>query len=158
VQGLELDVTAQPARGLQLFGNATFLGGKYLDFVPGSAAANAQAQFGDAKPPQLPPYVFTLGFNYDQDLKIGSGKGRVSVGGDWYRSGRYLTDATNASIVDPYSRVNGYVAFSPSEPWELRASVKNLLNRTTVVSGTPALGSYIVLPPREYMLTIRYRM
>ena len=158
VEGLEVDATVQPTQNLQISANATFLDGKYLSFVPGSAAANAQAQFGSAKPPQLAPYVFDIGFNYDIPLSSGSGASKFSVGGDWYRSGRYLTDATNASFVDPYSRVNAYLAFAPAERWEIRLSAKNLLDDHTVVSGTPALGSYIVLPPREYMLTVRYRL
>jgi iron complex outermembrane receptor protein len=158
IKGLEMEVTAIPFQGLNVFFNAAFDTGRYRSFRTGSAAANAAAAYGVAVPPQVPKYTFTTGFDYGFDVPLGGNDGRLSFGVDWFRTGKYFIAADNQHIISPYSRVNGFVALEINKRWEARLSVKNLENNFTYNSGALSLGGFIIQPPREVMGTISYKM
>lgn len=159
IQGLELEVTAIPVRGLSLFANLALMDGKFDRLTPNSAPQQAIAAYGaDPEPPQIPEYTFTLGFDYGFDVPLGASGGRVSFGADWFRTDDYVLAATNDFIIDGYDRVNGFVALGVGESWEARLSVKNIADDETIVSGGRALGGFIMLPPREYLFSVSYKM
>ena len=156
IQGLEVEAAASPVAGLNLFANATFQSGKYRNLDPTSAPAQAVGLYGEVFVPQLPKYSFTTGFDYTTDLPVMQGL-KLKLGGDWYRTGQYSVTVNNDFLIDPFSRINAFVALN-RDPWELRLSVKNLADKAQIVSGTRDFAGYIVLPPREFMLTLSYRM
>lgn len=159
IQGLELEITALPVRGLSVFANLAFMDGKFDRLTANSAPQQAIAAFGaDPTPPQIPDYTFTLGFDYGIDVPLGADGGRVSFGADWFRSDDYVLAATNDFIVSGYDRLNGFVALGVGDAWEARLSVKNISDEETVISGSRALGGFIMLAPREYLFSVSYTM
>ena len=163
VRGLELETTWVPTDALTVYLNASFLDGKYDSLNPTSAPAVAQLPLvrGDnnrlyvkAEPPQLPTYTFTLGFDYSLPTRFG----RFNVGADWYRTDDYITAATNDFIVKAYDRFNGYVGLGIGENWDLRLNARNIADDEQVYVGSRGLGGYLVLPPREVMLTLTYKL
>ena len=158
IKGLELETTFVPVDDLTLFANAAFESGKYRRIVPGSGAATAAATFGSAKPPQVPSYTFTLGFDWGIPIGLGNKDAKIHIGGDWYRTGKYFVSVSNDYIINPYSRIDAYVALNLDSKWEARLSVKNLEDKHTYNSGSLGLGGFIIQPPREIMGTITFKM
>lgn len=159
IKGLEFEITAVPVEGLTLFANAAFMEGKFDELAPGAAPAQAIVAYNaDPEPPQVPDYSFTLGFDYGFDVPLGSAAGRVSFGADWFRSDDYVLAATNDFIIDAYDRVSAFAALGVGDSWEARFSVKNLTDEETVISGSRLLGGFIMLPPREYLFSINYKL
>ncbi len=152
--GLELETTWVPTDGLTLFLNAALMDGKFTRITPGSSVDLAAPSFGvKAEPPQIPDYTVSLGFDYGVDV----GPGRLKFGADWYRTDDYLVAATNDFVVKAYDRFNAFAGYQMGRT-EFRVSVKNLTDEATIVSGSRALGGFILLPPREWMATVSYRM
>ena len=163
VQGIEIETTWVPTDNLTVYFNSSFLDGKYDSLNPTSAPAVAQLprvpgnnnQLGvKAEPPQLPSYTFTLGFDYSRPTSFG----KFSIGADWYRSDDYITAATNDFIITAYDRFNGYLGVGIGEKWDARLNVRNIADDEKVYVGSRGLGGYLVLPPREWMLTLTYKM
>lgn len=164
VKGLELELAAVPVTGLNLFANAVIQTGKYRNLIAGSAPAMAETLFGKADIPQLPDYSFTIGFDYAHDLAFGGTAAVLKLGGDWYRADDHAVLVNNDFRVSAYSRLNGFVALELDERYEIRLSGSNLSDKTKFISGSrdldiePGRGGYILLPPREIMLSLSYRM
>ncbi|MDX2143343.1 MAG: TonB-dependent receptor [Rhodospirillaceae bacterium] len=161
IKGLEAEFSAVPVDGLTLFVNSAFLSGKFRSLRPGSAPTNALANFGvaNAKPPQLPDYSVTVGFDYRVDMAVGSRDGQFLIGADVYKTDDFITSATNEFILDGYSRIGAFVGVGIDEQWEVKLSVKNLADKETISTGARGfLGGFLYLPPREYMLTVKYSM
>jgi iron complex outermembrane receptor protein len=160
IRGLEAEASAVPVDGLTLYVNSAFLSGKFRSLRAGSAPSNALANYGVvAKPPQLPDYSFTVGFDYRADISLGSRDGQFLLGADWYRTDDFITSATNEFILDGYSRIGAFVGLGIDENWEVKLSVKNLADKETISTGARGfLGGFLYLPPREYMLTVKYTM
>ena len=164
VKGLELEFAAVPLAGLNLFANATFQTGKYRNLIEGSTPALAEIAFGKAEIPQLPDYSFTIGFDYSHDLTLGNTAAVFKIGGDWYRADDHSVLVNNDFRVTAYSRLNGFVAMEIDERYELRLAGSNLADKKKFISGSrdtdlePGRGGYILLPPREIMLSFSYRM
>jgi iron complex outermembrane receptor protein len=166
VKGLEIETSWVPNDNLSVYFNAAFLSGKYDSLNPTSAPAVAALprvtgnnnQLGvKAEPPQLPNYTFTLGFDYGFNVALGAKGGRVKFGADWYRTDDYITAATNDFIIKAYDRFNGYVGLDVGDNWDVRVTAKNLADSDQVYVGSRGLGGYLVLPPREVMLSLSYK-
>ena len=158
IKGIEFEIVVSPIDGLNLFTSGSFLDGKYTRLEPGSAAANAPIDYGvTAIPPQTPDYAFTVGFDYTIDLP-GDVFGDASIGLDYYETDEYITSATNDFLNSGWDQLNGFIALEFLDNYELRLSGKNLTDEYIVVSGSRALGGFVTLPPREWLLSLTYRM
>ena len=165
VNGLELETTYLPTDNLNTYFNISFLHGAYSDLNPTSAPgqfSTAQARLGTgitATPPQLPKFTYTLGFDYGHTVQLGSQSARWKFGADWYRTDDYVTAATNDFIITAYSRFNGYVGLGLGDNWDLRLAARNLNNDKKVYVGSRGfLGGYLVLPPRELMFSVSFKL
>ncbi|MDG2321694.1 MAG: TonB-dependent receptor [Rhodospirillaceae bacterium] len=159
IKGLETEIVAIPAEGLNLFANMAFLSGKFSNLNPTSAAALALVNYGTAaKPPQVPDYTFTVGFDYGVDFSLGNNDARFSFGADWYSTDDFITASTNDFVLDGYDRVNGFVALGIDTAWELRFAIKNLTDERTISTGSRGLGGFLALRPTEYMFSVKYSM
>ena len=166
IQGLELESTYVATNNLTFFMNASFLNGKYDSLNPTSAPAVASlprlAPFVNnnrlgvkAEPPQLPNYTIALGFDYARPFGDGN---MFRLGGDWYRTDDYITAATNDFVITGYDRFNAFVGVDLGDHWELRATGKNVANDKKIYVGSRGfLGGYLLLPPAEIMLTLKYK-
>lgn len=157
IQGLELETSVVPTDDLTLFANATFLSAKYTEIRPDSALEDLVTAYGAAYVPQVPDYSFTVGFNYGVDVPaIGQGS-KFRFGMDWYRTDSFWAAVDNNSRISGYSRINGFVGFEFGEHWSARASVSNLQDDRPLYYGFLApFNSFKMLPPRQYMVTVRY--
>ncbi|MCU0759843.1 MAG: TonB-dependent receptor [Steroidobacteraceae bacterium] len=163
VQGLELESTWIATNNLTVFLNASFLDGKYDSLNPTSAPAVAQLprvpgnnnRLGvKAEPPQLPTYTFTVGFDYSLPTSFGS----FDIGSEWYRTDDYITSATNDFVVKAYDRFNGYIGVGIGEQWDVRLLARNIADERQVFVGSRGLGGFLLLPPRELLLTFSYKL
>lgn len=159
IRGFELEATAVPVTGLNIYVNASFLNGKFRNIDPGSAPAAAPALY-NASPetPQTPDYTVTAGFDYTAAFQLGSRAAKFRVGGDYYRSGSYIVTATNDFRVDAYDRFNAFVALGLDDHYEARVQVKNIENDKSFITGSRSLGGFIALPPRTVLFTLSYKM
>jgi len=161
IKGLELETSAVPTDGLTIYANSALLSGKFRNLRAGSAPTNALANYSvaNAKPPSLPDYTITLGFDYRHDIMLGSRSGELLLGADWFRSDDYISSATNELILDAYSRIGAFVGLGLDDTWEMKFSVKNLENNKTLSTGSRGfLGGFNYLPPREFAFTVKYKM
>ncbi len=159
IKGLEAEIVAIPTEGLNLFANMAFLSGKFSNLNPTSAAALAIVNYGTAaKPPQVPDYTFTVGFDYGVDFALGNKDARFSFGADVYSTDDFITASTNDFVLDGYERVNAFVALGIDTAWELRLAVKNLTDERTISTGSRGLGGLLALRPTEYMFSVKYSM
>ena len=157
IKGLEVELTAVPSDGLTLFLSGTFaMDGSYDSLNPTSAPANAPRNFGVSPVvPQTPNYSFTIGF----DRSVDNAYGRTSFGADWFTTDDYITAATNDFKVKGYSTGNAYVNHAFNDNWSVRASVKNFTDEYVITTGSRGfLGGFIPLRPREYMVSVNYKM
>jgi iron complex outermembrane recepter protein len=156
IMGLELETTWVPTDNLTMFANLALLKGDYKDIRPGSAADQAPALYGvEATPPQLPDYTLSVGFDYGIDVAFAGGS-RVVFGADLYRTDDYVTAATNDAVVKAYNRLNAFVGLDIGDEWLVRLQAKNLADDREIFVAARALGGFLVLPPREVMLTVTY--
>ncbi|MDX2222215.1 MAG: TonB-dependent receptor [Rhodospirillaceae bacterium] len=160
IKGLEWEITAVPVDNLTLFANGAFSSGKFRNLAPGSAPTNAPASFGvtNPEPPQLPDATYTIGFDYGYDFALGNRDARFLLGADIYHTDSFVTAATNDFVLDGFDRVNGFIGLSIDERWQARFSVSNLTKETTIMTGSRALGGFLTMAPREYLLTLKYSM
>ncbi|HSN71504.1 MAG TPA: TonB-dependent receptor [Steroidobacteraceae bacterium] len=158
IQGLEFEITAIPIDGLSIFLNGALQDGEYDSLNPTSAPALAPAVYGvEPVPPQVPDYAFTLGFDYGVDLAFLGGS-RFKLGADYFKTDDFVTAADNSFLAKGYDRTSAYTGLEIGNHWELRFDVRNLTDEETIASGSRSLGGFILLPPREYMFSVRYRL
>ena len=129
--------------------------GKYTWLESGAAPEQALALYGVANPspPQIPDYTVAAGFDYGVDL----GAGRLKLGADWYRTDDYVVASPNDFVIDGYDRIGAFVGYELGN-WELRVSARNLTDEATIVSGSRALGGFILLAPREWLATVTWKL
>jgi iron complex outermembrane receptor protein len=158
IQGLELELTARPIESLTLFLNGTLQDAKYDSLNPTSAPAQAPTLYGvEPTPPQVPDYTFAVGFDWSLPLDFAGGS-RFNLGADWFRTDEFVTAATNDFLASAYDRISAYTSLELGANWEVRFDVKNLTDEETIASGSRGLGGFILLPPREYLFSVTYRL
>jgi iron complex outermembrane receptor protein len=159
VDGLETEITWVPVDGLTLFANAAFMDGEFKNLDPGAAPAQSVILFNNPNPtpPQTPDFAYTVGFDYRVGLPFAGGS-ELMLGASYFASDEYFVGSTNDFIISAYDRVDAYVGASYGDNWDLRLSARNLTDETDIISGSRALGGFIYLPQREYMLSLTYRM
>ena len=152
--GFELEVSARPVPGLNLFGNLGYQDGDYDRLDPDSQAFTS----GATDLPLVSEWSWQAGFSYDFDL---ADVALLRFGADARYAGDNFVEVTNSLLVEGYTRVNGFVSLStPDERWSLKLQGQNLTDETDFVSGfvnspNPAL---TVLKPRTFLLTLAYKM
>jgi iron complex outermembrane receptor protein len=157
IKGLEAEITAVPTDGLTLFLSGTFaMDGKYDSLNPTSAPARAPTAFGvNPVVPQTPNFSFTVGFDYGFD----NAYGRTTFGADWFTTDDYITAATNDFRVKGYATGNAFMNHAFNDNWSARVSVKNFTDEYVITTGSRGfLGGFIPLRPREYLVSINYKM
>jgi iron complex outermembrane receptor protein len=170
ITGLDVDVTAKPANGLTLTGNASFLPqAEYTDFKTLSAPSYFREFLRVAGDPNLldfstgrydasgkrivgaPKIALTLTAQQDFDLSDGS---YVYVRGEYNYTSTIESDATNLEIakLDPISLYNASIGYMPkSGKWNIALWGRNLGDKQWVnwITSSPRpVGN--VAPPRTF--------
>ena len=165
-----------PVDGLSVYWNAVFQHGAYGDIDPAAAPSQATYKYQvHPRVPQVPSHAYTVGFDYDLPVNIGKLDSGLRFGMDWFRTASYITSATNDFRASSYDRLNGYLGLDINRHWSVRLDVKNIRNSKDITSGSRGtavtrrpdgtisapgggLGGFIIMPPREWMLQVNYRM
>ena len=153
VTGFELEVTAIPIDGLNLYATFGYADDEYEDLDPTSRAALV----GATSLPSLPEYSAKVGFDYSFPVANGL---KASFGADYFVTDDYFTESTNALEIDGYDRWNGFLSIGEEDGrWEFVLSGKNLADSDDLVSGIAGNGTNVrtVLPPREIMGTVKFK-
>jgi iron complex outermembrane receptor protein len=155
IKGLEFEMTYVPTNELSFFLGGATADGEFKNLNPTAAPALAPEAYGvQPGTPQTPDLTLTVGVDYSSETSFGT----LGFGLDYYMTDDYITSATNDFIVSSYHRLNGYIALGFRDNWELRFSGKNLQDNADVTSGSRGLGGWIYLPPREFLVSLNYRM
>lgn len=157
VWGIELEWNWAPIDQFNVFASAGYMKSSYGTLSPNSAAAVSGAK----DLPSTPEFTGLLGFDYT--ITAASALD-VFFGADVYYSSEYFTEVTNSLPIDSYTRLNGFVGIGhPEATWQLIAEGKNLADSDDNVSGlfVEGVGFGItnirtVLPPRTYMVSVRF--
>ena len=83
----------------------------------------------------------------------------MSFGADWFQTDDYITAATNDFKVKGYGQGNAFVSHAFNDSWSVRGSVKNFTDEYVITTGSRGfLGGFIPLRPREYMVSVTYKL
>ncbi|MBY8824940.1 TonB-dependent receptor [Sphingomonas colocasiae] len=130
IYGGEIEVTAVPAPGVELFVNGSWL---HSEISP-----VAGFTFGDTALPNAPRFIVDTGLKYAHELASG---GRITLGGDVnFRTGAYPQFNPDKRSWQPrYALVNARIAFEPAgQPWTVSLWGKNLTDKRYNVFGQTA--------------------
>lgn len=159
VKGFELEATIRPVDGLTLDGSLSLLDHKYTTprdtagFLVGSAIP------GNAITPYTPKTTWSIGAQYDAEIKPGT----VSVRFDGAYQGQMFTTSENSiwSKVDSRFIGNGQLSFTTADKdWKATLEVKNIFNKyyfVTVSDVTTSLGAMSGVPglPRTFQVSVK---
>lgn len=154
VQGIEAEIIARPADGLNLFANVGWMDGKYEKIIPTSQAAIAGAK----NLPLVTDMTWQLGFNYERPVSNGL---VLRFGADGHHVGDNWVEVTNSILIKGYTRYDAFIALGSSDgKWELSVQGKNLTDEANYVTGivslpTPGLA---ILRPRTWLASVRFKM
>ncbi|MBL0923126.1 MAG: TonB-dependent receptor [Sphingomonadaceae bacterium] len=150
VYGIELEAQAVPAPGLTLFAQLGLAHDKYDELLPGSTAAINNAK----RLPVTPRTSGQVGFTFDAPVSSGVD---LKLGSDLSYEGSYFAAVDNTLRIDSYWRWNAFVGLGFGERFEARLSGRNLADDKTVVCCSTQSSAVTVLPPRTWMLELRYK-
>ncbi|RMF98367.1 MAG: TonB-dependent receptor [Gammaproteobacteria bacterium] len=150
VRGLELEAAWTPVDALNLFATLGFMDADKVEFddpVTGPVVREL---------PSNPELTLRAGFDYRLSLAPAVD---LSFGADLNYVDDYFSEVTNELPIESYTRINGFIGIGgPDQRWQLVASGRNLSGEEDNVSGLFFSGNTnirTVLPPREYLLTLK---
>jgi iron complex outermembrane receptor protein len=160
-QGVEVEITAAPTRGLRLDASLSLLDAEYTEFVTGDGSRPALGLL-DLKGftiPQSPDYMINLGAAYT--LPIGDGD--LTLRGEYRRTGRtYYTPFNIARDSQaPYDMANAFLTYD-SVHWTAGLWVRNLTDKfvkqglslgSGLLGGGGGYSTGSIAPPRTYGVT-----
>jgi iron complex outermembrane recepter protein len=154
VWGWELELSATPADGLDLFAAIGFMDDQFDRLDPTSDALRAGAQ----NLPLVSDWTARIGGSYAWDVgERFTGKLGASVA----YTGAFDATVTNVLEISDYARFDGFASIGTRDgKWELVAAGQNLTDEVTYVSGivaAPFPPALTVLKPRTWTLTLRYK-
>ncbi len=161
-EGAELELTAAPAKGLEITASVGLLDTKYTkvnfdqvtDCGPvGTGTKQLEMKFS-------PHFSSNVGLNYSFPAILG---GQITAGGNWTHKSSFYHSSCNPvpSQEDGYNLVDAQVAWeSADETWRLALAMKNVTNEDYAIGQffIPGLGFDAIYfnPPRTWTLTARY--
>ena len=150
--GIELELSARPTDGLNLFANIGYQDDDIKSLDPASQAFTAGAE----NLPLVSDWTLQGGFTYEAEL---GGAAVLSFGADAHYVGDYWVEVTNSYFVPGYTRINGFVALETMDRrWKLSLHGQNLTDGDHYVSGTAnlPLPGLTILRPRTFQVTLGY--
>jgi iron complex outermembrane receptor protein len=159
VNGVEVELTSNPVKGLTISGSAA-----YLDAIAHDVRSNllgSGVNLGDQRMPQSPKWSGTGLIRYGFDV----GDGELSFQADArYNSKRYFNTVNHPALADNQDFVvNGRIAYRLGDgDWEFAIWGKNLTNATVYASGFDLSGTngstpLVLGPPRWFGGSVSFR-
>ena len=174
--GVEVEFTALPVRGLRINGSVSYLDAVYTSFVanlsgkPASPLNPCGGLINRASeaipgcylvPSRTPHWTAHLAASYEFDL---DGKGKLTPSVDWSLESQYFTDLTNApqGLQPTFNMVNASLNYDdPSGRWRVSLWTKNLGNVAEKLSAVPTAGLLTQLyfaAPRTFGVEFRVKL
>lgn len=145
INGLELEASIRPARGLNIYGNLALMNDKYTTPPPGLFYARSLKH--------LVRTSYLIGADYSTSL--GSLPGSIFFGADFRYQGRAFRNVNNTidNQSDPYGLLDARFGYrSKDDNWSLSVGGTNLTNKTYYLLGAENQArSY--QQPRRYFVT-----
>lgn len=160
--GLDMDFELRPIDGLTLNGGVSLLNAKFTHapglffYVPRSVPPYGNQitiAAGDGNSlPYSPDFTTTLGVQYEIPTSFGS----VVLGGNYYRSTSYFTNADNVLNQPTFGLINADLSFRLNSGLELRFFGQNLANKAVSSSQncSPSSCAITFRAPRTYGVTV----
>ena len=164
--GFELETTAEPASGLTLSANASYLLTRFDSFANAAATTVAgHAVLLGATGNQLPfspRWQLFASATYKLPLDI---PGDLRIGAEVTYQTSYFSDVFNyrQGQVPAQGYVDAFLSYSPlNSPWQFTLTGRNLADRLSYQSitwgGTPNLWEGPVSPPRTILFKVAYKL
>lgn len=156
-RGIEIEASARPFTGLDLYGTLAYLDAHYDTFVDRVGGSVVDVSFRKLK--GAPKWQYTVGGGYE--FPVGSGTLRFNADAQ-YRDKVFNNVANNVEIATgARTLVNASVAWkSPGDHWTVTAAGKNLLNRQYAGNGIYIAGLLSALYPADpltWSLSVRFK-
>jgi iron complex outermembrane receptor protein len=156
IQGLELEMVAQPAQPLTIRAGLGYTDAQYTELAPGATVTL------DNKLVKTPKLTGNLLADYKVPL---AAVGSLTIGGDVTFRSAYFMDPNNTPLLEQrgYSLVGAHLRYQSSdERWEVTAFGTNLADKRYMSNGLQSYGSFGTAdgtfgPPLEWGLTLRAR-
>jgi iron complex outermembrane receptor protein len=156
MQGLELEMVAQPAKPLLIRAGLGYLDAKYTELASGATVTL------DNKLVKTPKLTGNLVADYEMPL---GAAGTLTLGGDVSYRGSYFNDPNNTPLLEQggYTLLGAHLRYqSSSKRWEFTAFGTNLSDKRYMTNGLQSYGSFGTAdgsfgPPVEWGLTARAR-
>lgn len=123
ISGLEVELSARPIKGLNLFVNVATLDDKYKKLAPNVQNVTLASELA-----VTPSFTLQTGF----DGTIQTGAGAIGIGGDFQHTSAYHPGTTNDDVVKirPLDLLNGYIKYtSPNGAWDIGLYGRNLMDK-----------------------------
>lgn len=153
--GVEIQLRAKPATGLDVFASFGYNQSKFEDFIStawDSSYKNVVSEdLGGNSLPYAPVYTYNAGAQY----RVANGfMGRVDVFG----TGKFYGDAANTCEQEAYQLVNARLGYE-GKNWEAYLWSKNLFDQEYLTWFQPSGSSLYAMdgPPRTFGITVSYR-
>ncbi len=167
IQGLEVEATAVPVDGLEIYGSLGLLEGEYDSWSASLATCAAQGlttldQLLSLDLKQAPDWSYRVGFNYSYDA---GSTGVFSIGADYSAKDDHFNNLCNSRgiAVTDYEFMNAQASWeSPNGNWLIQVAGKNITDSEVFNGGfdfAQSLGfaAAYMYPPAIYTVSVRYR-
>lgn len=161
IKGLELEVTALPAEGLEINASLAYLDATYekFDFLEVSVLGTTIRDMSGARLQNAPKWAGSAGLRYQVPVSTGTATANLSY---TYTGSKFLTSLVDAerSRIRAVSFVHASLEWKPaSGAWSVTAWCRNLFDKRSVQATFDAPGTFANLgytPPREYGVSLKY--
>jgi len=156
IKGWELELAAQPLRGLVIRGGIGYVDAGYTRLNPLATVTL------DTKFVKTPKWSGNAAAQYTLSLQ---GAGTLTLAADVTYRSKYYNETTNLEALaqGPVSVVGGYLQYeSPAKSWELTLFGTNITDRRYIINGFNGMTSFGIADatyaaPREWGATLRRR-
>ncbi len=157
IQGLELEMVAQPFEPLLIRAGLGYTDAEYTELAPGATVTL------DSSLVKVPEWTGNL--MVDWTLPLGETGWSLTLGGDLSYRSEYFNDPNNTPLLaqDDYTLLGAHARFvSSNERWEVTAFGKNLSDERYKTNGLQSYGSFGTAdatfgPPDEWGVTLTGR-
>jgi len=156
--GIETELTAILAKGLQAQWNFSYTDGKFTRLQLFDNATATTKDYSGNRIIFMPPVTSMLALQYNYDVQKSKAGAALFVRGEWRYVGKYYFDYYNETKQDAYGLLNGRVGLT-TKKFDVAFWVRNLADKRYVTYGnqSPSFPLYMVSNPRMWGITLTGR-
>ncbi len=153
--GIETELTAIVAKGLQAQWNFSYTDGKFTKLQLFDNATATTKDYSGNRIIFAPPVTSMLALQYNYQLGKNNGGSSLFVRGEWRFVGKYYFDYYNQTSQDAYGLLNTRVGLT-TKKFDVAFWVRNLTDERYVTYGnqSPSFPLYMVSNPRTWGVTV----